>query len=211
MTVDELTKLSVEAFLDRSAARTPTPGGGSITSLAGALAGALARMVAAYSISKKTPAADKAQVEQVAIRLERSDQLLRALISLDAEAYSTMTAARKVAGDDPTKQQAYQDAVLAALAVPMETAALASSALREMCELKPLANRYLLSDLAIAAVLARAAAEAARYTVWVNIGELTDKTRRDGVLKDIDKVVAHCVTLCSDVEGFVRDQLEHTG
>ncbi len=208
MIVGELTKLELEDFLDRAAARTPTPGGGSITSLAGALAGVLARMVAAYSISKKTTPADKTRVEQIAVRLHRTDQLLRALVTLDAEAYMAMTLARKAAGDDPEEQQAYQEAVLAALAVPMETAALASAALGEISELKPLANRHLLSDLAIAAVLAAASAQAARYTVWANIGDLTDETRREAVLRDLDEVVEHCTARCREVEGFVRDHLE---
>ncbi len=47
--MDDLTKLTVESFLDEVADRTPTPGGGAVSALAGALACAMARMVAAYS------------------------------------------------------------------------------------------------------------------------------------------------------------------
>ncbi|MGI0068150.1 MAG: cyclodeaminase/cyclohydrolase family protein, partial [Thermoplasmata archaeon] len=40
---------SFTGFLDRIAARTPTPGGGSAAAAAGALAAALGEMVLAYS------------------------------------------------------------------------------------------------------------------------------------------------------------------
>ena len=43
----------LDEFLNAVAAREPTPGGGAVAATAGALGAALARMVAAYSISPK--------------------------------------------------------------------------------------------------------------------------------------------------------------
>ncbi len=79
--MDDLTKLGIDEFLDRTADRTPTPGGGSVTAAAGAHACALARMVAAFSTGKKTAPPVRTQVEETARRLHRADQLLRALIT----------------------------------------------------------------------------------------------------------------------------------
>lgn len=198
--------LSLEEFLDQTADRTPTPGGGSVTGMAGALSCAMANMVAAYSVGKKTDPAKKTRVETVAAQLHRADQLLRALITQDAVAYSTMTQAAKTAKGDGAA--AYQEAVLAALSVPVEMAALASLTLTLLDEFKQDASRYLLSDLGIAAVLAEATARAARYTVMVNVAELADPAHRRKVLGEIDVVLEHCVSRCASLEAFVTAYLE---
>ncbi len=226
--MDVLTKLSVDSFLDRVADRTPTPGGGSVTGVAGALACDLARMVAAYSVGKASrdpqdaPSAGRAEargsvgeaetLQSWADQLHRADQLIRALVTQDATAYADMTASKnraKTTSDDPTAQAAYTDAVLAAVAVPMEMAAVASNALATMDEFKTVASRYLLSDLAIAAVLADATARAARYTLRINARELSDASTRAKVLANIDRIVEHCAGHLESVDGFVSDRLEH--
>ena len=208
--MDELTKLSLETFLDQTAERSPTPGGGGVTGAVGALGCALARMVAGYSVGKKTDTAVAEQVTTAADRLHRSDELLRALITQDALVYEAMTAAGKAARADASKRAVYQEAVLLALAVPMEMAAVAVQSLATMDEFKSLANRYLLSDLGIAAVLADATTRAARYTVHINAGELDDAAQRAKVLADVDAMVAHGERHRASVETFVRERLEAT-
>lgn len=206
----DLTKLSLDSFLDQTADRTPTPGGGGVTGGAGALACALARMVTAYSTGKNTKPDDRTRLETTAGMLHRADQLLRALITQDAVAYTNMTEAAKIAKDDPASQSAYEDAVLAALAVPMEMAAIASNVLLTMDGCKDIVNRYLLSDLAIAAVLADAAARAARYTVQINARELSDVAERAKLLSDADEILEHCARHCESIETYVRGHLENT-
>lgn len=208
--MDDLTKLSLDSFLDRTADRTPTPGGGGVTGGAGALACALARMVTAYSTGKKTEPADRARLETTAGLLHRADQLLRALITQDAVAYTNMTEAAKVAKDDPSSRAAYDDAVLAAAAVPMEMAAIASNVLSTMDGCKNIVNRFLLSDLAIVAVLADATARAARYTVQVNARELNDIAGRAKFLSDTDEILENCARHRDSIETYVRGHLENT-
>ncbi len=208
--MEELTAHSVEDFLNITAERQPTPGGGSATGLAGALACALARMVAAYSVGKKTDNQVRSAVETAATRLNRADQLLRALITQDAAAYAAMTAAAKSAKDDSAAQLAYDDTVMSAVAVPMEMAALASQALSTMDKLKTDANHFLLSDLGIAAVLADATAHAARYTVKINVAEIRDPETCQKLLTELDTIVEHCADHRRSIETLVNEQLEKT-
>ncbi len=230
--MDDFAKLSVDDFLNQVAERTPTPGGGGVTGAAGALACALAHMVAAYSVGKRTDPAVKARIEAAASRLHNADEILRALITQDATAYADMTeAAKKVTQAADVKprgpshaeatssssrspprpkraaQGTYTEAVMAAIAVPMEMAGVASEALAAMDRLKTVASRHLLSDLGIAAVLAEATGRAARYTISTNVGELTDGAVRKKLLADIDQVVAHCAGYRESIEAFVRDRL----
>lgn len=209
--MDEFTKISVDDFLDRVAERSPTPGGGSVTGVAGALACTLARMVAAYSVRKDTEPSAREAIDRAASRLRRADQIIRALISRDAAAYTKMTAAAKAwrASDrkDPEAEAAYRDAVMEATAVPMEMAAVASNALADMDEFKSFASLYLLSDLAIAAVLADATARSARCTMWVNTREISDAETRLRLSANIDRVMLHCASHLASIEAFVHRHL----
>jgi len=210
--MEDFTKLSVDDFLNKVADRTPTPGGGGVTGLAGALSCTMAQMVAAYSKRKNTSAEDAEAIDAAILKLRRTDEILRALISQDATAYQAMTAARKATfakeREDQDLEKAYQDAVLVAVAVPMEMAATAALAIAEMDKLKNIANRHLLSDLAIAAVFARATARAARCTLWVNVAEITDGDRRAKLMTSVDRMILHCASHLTAIEAFVHRTLE---
>ncbi len=201
---------SFDRFLDRIAERTPTPGGGGVTAAAGALACAMARMVGAYSIRKTTPPADRERFEKVAQKFRRADRMMRELIAEDAVAYTIMTQAAKEAKRDPEARAEYQTAVMAAITVPMEVAAIASGALAIMDEVKDTVNEYLISDLGVAAVLADATARAARYSVRINVSELTEPGDRSETLTRIDQIVAHSRQHLESIEAFVAGQLPIT-
>ena len=206
--MNDLTTLSIEEFLDQTASRSPTPGGGSVSGAAGALATALARMVVSYSVNKKTEADTRAVLGRAATRLERADQLLRELVTQDARAYTQMTSAAKDAKADSSQEPVYQQAVLDAVAVPMQIAALASQALTTMDDIKTRANKYLLSDLGIAAVLGEAAVRAARLTVHVNLPELGDKNTGERIRDELDTIVQHSVERYRSIERFVSEHLD---
>lgn len=206
--IDDFAKLAVDDFLNQLADRTPTPGGGGATALAGATACALARMVASYSIKKDMDPDVRKRVESVAVLLGRADEILRALITKDAEAYKAMTRAARVAGEETGANAAYQEAALSAAMVPMEMAAFASNALAAMNELKESANRFLLSDLGAAAVLASAVAEASRYTFGINELELSDESLRSRLRREMEALLLKCGGHRKSIEAFVQRKLE---
>jgi len=213
-TMNDLTEQSLETFLDAVAKRGPTPGGGSVTATAGALAASLARMAVAYSVGSETVggAHPTELIESVAAQLRRVDQRLRALITQDAEAYAAMTATAKAAKATPggsPEQAAHDHAVMGAIAVPMETAALASQALSAMDDVKEITNPYLLSDLGVAATLAGATVRAARLMVLVNAPEVRNATTRAKLLADIDAVVEHGAAHAESIESRVSGHLEN--
>ena len=206
--MDDITELTLNRFLDQVADRTPTPGGGGVAAAVGALGCAMAKMVVSYSINRNTEKPVREQVEGLAGRLHRAEQILRASISQDAQAYTKMTEAAKVAKADASRRPAHQEAILAAIAVPMEMAATVSNALATMDELKTVASRYLLSDLGVAAVLAEATARAARYSVRVNLRELANTATRARIADEIDSILEHCVERRGLIEAYVNEYLE---
>jgi formiminotetrahydrofolate cyclodeaminase len=203
------TTSSLSEFLDAIATRSPTPGGGAVAAAAGALSCAMAQMVTAYSVKKNSPDDVRSKCETARERLGRADGLFRALIMQDAQAYENMTKLGKERRDgEATTQTAYHDAVLRAISVPMEMAALAADALDTLDEFKESANRYLVSDLGVAAVLANATAEAAGYSVRINLMELTDAGLKNRITHDLGETLARCRRRDESIRSFVRNCLE---
>ncbi len=201
--MDDLSRKPLEEFLDALAAKSPSPGGGAVAAAIGALAAAMGRMVLAYSI--REPAAPS--LVAAADRLRHADELLRALISADAAAYDRMVSATKAAKKDPALQNAAQQAVLAAIAVPLQMAALAADALHTLDEVKADTNRYLVSDLGVAAVTALAAADAAAYNVKINTPQLLDAAARTRALHDVAETCRHAKSACESIKRYVDEKM----
>ena len=207
--MEDFASLSVHEFLGATAKRIPVPGGGAVAALSGALSSAMARMVAAYSIGKNTSEQVRPKIEEVSKRLSRADHLFRALMTQDAEAYASMTAAAKARREESESgSKAYQDAVLAAIGVPMEMAALAADTLETLDSFKTMASRHLISDLGVASVLAEATAQAAAYSVRINLRELAASDLRLKIEADLDKTLDRCTAGRDSLERFVKGVLE---
>ena len=207
--MEDFASLSVHEFLDATAKRKPVPGGGAVAALCGALSSAMAGMVAAYSIGKNTSEQVRPKIEEVNKRLNRADHLFRALMTQDAEAYAAMTAAAKARREvSESGSKDYQDAVLAAIGVPMEMAALAADTLETLDSFKTMASRHLISDLGVATVLADATAQTAAYSVRINLGELVSSDLRHKIEADLDKTLERCAAGRVSLERFVKEVLE---
>src|SRR3954463_8306073 len=87
---------TIEKFLDASAARQPTPGGGSVAALAGALAASMGEMVVNYSLGKKDLEAFADELKPALAEYHRARGMLVQLMGEDQQAYAALTAARKL-------------------------------------------------------------------------------------------------------------------
>jgi len=203
---DSETMAGLNGFLDALAARNATPGGGAVAAAGGALACALARMVAAYSKSNKAdPHAQRIVVES-AEQLERADALLRGLLLEDMRAYDALTEATRRARDDASAKPDHQAALMVAAMVPMEVAATACESLAIVERLQPAASRHLVSDLGVASVLAEATVRAASYMVYVNAYALDDPEIRQKVNHEIDQLLVRARDSLTRIEFRLRDR-----
>lgn len=172
---------TVAEFAASVASAAPTPGGGSVAAHVGALAAALAQMVAGLTVGRKKYAAVDAEFREVAERAAALGERLGALVELDAQSYAAVSAAYKLPRDTPEAAAQREAAITAALVgaseVPLETA----RACAEVAELAERAaergNTNAVSDAGVAALLAEAACRGAAYNVKINVAALPD---RDG-------------------------------
>jgi glutamate formiminotransferase / formiminotetrahydrofolate cyclodeaminase len=173
-------KLSALArpFLDAVAAPTATPGGGSVSALAGALAASLGQMVAGLSRKKKSQAAhvDKLSAELDSLR-RITDELAEA-IDRDAAAYDAVLAAFKLPHSSPEETQhravAIQAATRVAAEVPLQVAERSVALFERLGQLEPIAAASMKSDLEVARYMAAAGARGALANVEVNLDSITD-------------------------------------
>lgn len=179
---------SLASFLDAVAARQPTPGGGAVAAVTGALACAIGEMALNYSVDKKELAAHRDVLSDALAHLARARALLLRLLVEDQEAYTAMTAARK--SGDPAATQA---ALLAAIRVPQAIAATGAAVLEQAERVAPVANRWLLSDLAVAVELAMATVRCGAHNVRVNLGQLPDAADAHRFREWCDDIIARAV------------------
>lgn len=170
-----LQHLPIQEFLVRVAARTPTPGGGSVAAIAGAMGTALGEMVVAYSTPAKqnpTPA-----LAALAKELIEGRGTFLELANADTDAYEAVRSARrekKAKPDDPVLQRAFVDALQRAAEVPLDTARLARRLQNLLEAHREQTNPALSSDLVSGLALLRAAALSALANVSINLVDLRE-------------------------------------
>jgi methenyltetrahydrofolate cyclohydrolase len=169
MAAKSLADLSINEFLARLASEQPTPGGGSVAGLAGALAASLGRMACALTVGRPKFAAVEGRVRETARRLERAGQMLVRLMDEDAGAYDTLSAALKLDKASPERAGAVREAAALAAQVPLEVLACSHRVQLDLEELKGLANPNLKSDVEAGIHLAIAATHAAAANVRANL------------------------------------------
>ena len=191
---------TLDQLLDSIAAKTPTPGGGATAATTGALAAAQARMVVSYSLGKMSLAEHQPALEAAAEWLDRAAALYVALADADASAYLELSRIQKLPETDPERTKLEPQAIRDAIDIPRAAVAAGMDLLRRLHDLPPITNRYLHSDLAVAAALAEAAAAASACSVRINLPLLRDDSERLALLRDTEESLAEAGRLRAAIE-----------
>ncbi len=163
-------QLPINDFLTELAAKTPAPGGGAAAPVCAAVGAALANMVIAYSVGKKSLAEHRPALEAAAEKLMSATRRFQALAEEDAVAYTRLNELQRLPEEDPRLAELPQ-VKQEAIDIPTQAVALCAEMLAVCESLAPISNKFLLSDLAIAAVLIEASGRASRWNVLVNAGD----------------------------------------
>jgi glutamate formiminotransferase/formiminotetrahydrofolate cyclodeaminase len=145
-------------FLNAVAATDPTPAGGSVAALAGALAASLGIMGARLGRDIES--------EQ---HLTQMQHRLRRLIQEDADAYNQLMCAYRIPKHEPDRAQAISTALHTATEIPMQIAELACEVGRLIHTCVPSVQRAVRSDMTVGMMIALAAAEGGLHTAAVNM------------------------------------------
>jgi formiminotetrahydrofolate cyclodeaminase len=187
-----LVNSKITEYLEKAAAGTAVPGGGSVAALNAALAAGLTEMVANLTVGKKGYEAVEEDMKALAGMASQLRNKLTAAIDQDADAYTEVMAAYKLpkTTDEETslRKQKIQDAIKHAALVPLEVARdalavidLAGRAIRK-------GNKNAASDGAVAAMNARTAALAAIYNVKINLSSIQDHSFVEKLAQEVEEL-----------------------
>lgn len=165
-------EMSMGAFADALAAKTPVPGGGSASAAVAAMGAALGVMAMRFS--------DAEGSAETIGRLERIRERLMSLSDEDAAAYGKVTDAFAMPKGDPDqkrrRQEAVQSAMVGAARVPLETMRVCLEAVEMIGAFLPKCNPNLRSDCVCGMNFLRAGLSGASENVKINAESVKDQS-----------------------------------
>ena len=202
-----LWELNAGELLTRTASGDPTPGGGSVAAIAGALGLGLVCMALEMSVRRADAAPEAGAL------LLRSHDLLAALkMHPDADVaafggYMAALALPKADADQKARRrEAVQRAASAATAAPLAAARDLLSALELAEQAAQLAHRSIVSDVGAGAHLLSAALQATLLNVDINLGSLPQEEREAAQAERLE-LARRGLTLAEQVTQAVSGRL----
>jgi formiminotetrahydrofolate cyclodeaminase len=183
--MQEILALSVNEFVARTAGKEPTPGGGSVSALVGALAASLGSMALEYTVGKKAYATYEGELREALGQFHTASAMLQELIREDIAAYEALSAMLKLPAEARLAHPDYTATVVAAIRAPQAAAGFAMNVLVRCASLLEKTNKFLVSDLGIAAVYAHATVHASELNVRVNLPLLPNQEEAAALKKEM--------------------------
>ena len=173
---------SLDDYLAALASDAPTPGGGSVVAVCGALSASLAAMVCRLTFGKSASPAGEEELRSAVTAL---DSLRRRFLDLAAEdeaAYGRYIAAtllpKGTDTDRTARRQALQHALIGAAEVPLQVATACAALAPQLSSIARIGSRHVLSDVSVATWVAEAALRGAAINVRTNARLMRDDERR---------------------------------
>ncbi len=176
---DSLSDMTLKEFVELLGSSSPAPGGGSAAALFSAVSASLVSMVANLTYGRKKYKRRKRLMEDISIKAHQLKSESVELIDKDTEAFNLYMKAlkmgKKTDAEKESRSIALEEAGKQAALVPLETLKTAAELIDLACEVVKKGNTNALSDGAVGAEAAAAAAEGAYLNIRINLASLKDK------------------------------------
>ncbi|MCA9866785.1 MAG: glutamate formimidoyltransferase [Anaerolineales bacterium] len=194
-------------FADAVAAATPTPGGGSVAALVGALGAALTHMAAGLTVGRKRYIDVSEQAGQIQEQAEAIRRELTTAIEEDAASFEAILAVvrNKELGND-AKEAAMEAATVHAGEVPLQVARLSRDAARLAQTIAAIGNVNAATDAAVGAIMARAAVHGAGLNVKVNGAGLKNREQAAAWSSEVDALVGETEELARQAVEIAKER-----
>lgn len=191
--MSNLTDLKSTEFLTALASSAPAPGGGGGAAMAGALAAALASMVANLTIGKEKFAQQEPEVKALLEEAEQVRQRLLGLVEDDAAVFNSFMSCYKLPKETEEEKAARAAAIRSAAKeaaeVPLAIARASYKVLTLAERLVRIGNPGVITDGACSALLARAALRCAEYNVRINLGLTKDEAYNQNAREELNNLL----------------------
>jgi formiminotetrahydrofolate cyclodeaminase len=197
-------------FLDAVAAGTPTPGGGSVSALAGSMGAALVEMVLNLTL-KKEKSGSQEELKGICQEAHELRSAFTETLVKDIVAYQGVMEAYLLpqATDEEKKirKEEIQKALKRAIDPPLFTAATSLKLLR-LCRLAlEKGNPNTITDTAVAALMANAALRGGVFNAQINLAALQDRQIAGRMKKELERLDAEGQKIATQIMEQVNQQL----
>lgn len=198
---------SIMEFVSEAASGMPVPGGGGVSALAGALGVALGNMVGELTVGKARYADVEGEIRHFMEKAGKIQAELLSLIEEDAKAFEPLARAYGIPKDDPARvdilEKATRDACLPPLAI-VRACAKAMDLIRGFASK---GSRLAISDAGCAAVLCKAAMQAAALNVYINTRSMMDRDYAEQLNAETGSLLEESCRTADEVYKEVKDRL----
>ncbi|MCL2815344.1 MAG: cyclodeaminase/cyclohydrolase family protein [Oscillospiraceae bacterium] len=200
---------TLRGFVAGLSSSEPSPGGGGASALIGALGAALCLMAANLTSGKKKYEQFQADIEDIISRASESAQKLTELIGEDAKAFAPLAAAYTLPRDKAEREQILEEALKGACRVPMEILRESARIAEIAEELAQKGSKLVISDVGIAAVSSRAAAQGAAMNVYINTKMMKNRDYAGKLNAEAESVLSGAVSRCEKIREQITNELQN--
>lgn len=181
---------SLQQYFDDLSSNSPTPGGGNVAALCGALSASLGTMVCNLTIGKKKYVDVEAEMISVKQKLESYQKTFIELGAKDNAAFDKVMAAFKLPKETDAEKEVrsakIEEATIGAADIPAQVMKTCSDVLPLLKVVIDKGNKNSLSDAGVAASLIGTAAKSAYMNVVINCSSLSNQTIAQEIKKRAD-------------------------
>jgi formiminotetrahydrofolate cyclodeaminase len=205
--------ISITDFLERLSSDAPTPGGGSVAALAGALSCSLTSMVGNLTYGKKKYEEYWEQSKKI---IDEAKELKEDFLSLfyeDMEVFTKLMAtfglSRKTEEEKRKRAEAIQQATKKAIEVPLNVMKRSQRAAEMAFAMAKIGNLNAVSDTGIAGEMALSACRSASFNVLINLNFLKDPEYSGKIKKEYEEVLKTVKFLHKEITALVASRIKN--
>jgi formiminotetrahydrofolate cyclodeaminase len=204
--------ISISDFLERLSSDSPTPGGGSVAALAGALSCSLTSMVGNLTEGKKRYEESWEESKKI---IEEAKKLKEDFLSLfyeDMEVFTKLMATfglpRRTEDEKKKRDEAIQEATKKAIEVPLNVMEKSQLAAELALTMAKIGNLNAISDAGIAGEMALSACKSASFNVLINLNFLKDSSYSKNIGKKHKEILRAVESLNKEISSLVAGKIK---
>ena len=191
------TTKTLQEYFDELSSNAPTPGGGNVAALCGALSSSLGIMVCNLTIGKKKYAEVEQEMINIKVQLENKQKRFIELGQRDNASFDKVMEAFKLPKETEqeknVRSKAIESATIGATTAPMDVIQTSKALLPILEIIIDKGNKNSISDAGVAAALVRTAAQGAYLNVLINCSSLGNQTIANELKKTADILVEEVI------------------
>jgi formiminotetrahydrofolate cyclodeaminase len=204
-----LIDMTLEKYIRESALGSPTPGGGSVCALAGALGASLTSMVGEITLKKELDKNEKEHMEGLLKKCKILIERLEKGVDADPAVFNKVMDAYHMAKtsdeDKSARSKAIQTSLKEASDLPYQTALLCLDVMNMSIDMLNSGTKSAASDASVAGFLGYAGLNGALYNVKINLKNIKDVDYVNKMKSNVDDLISKSEMLISKLKSLSSD------